>query len=44
MAQGVEIGEKRKAVEMAKQMRTDGMPVESIARYTGLSIEEIEEL
>jgi hypothetical protein len=28
----------------ARQMKTDGMPVELIAKYTGLTTEEIESL
>jgi hypothetical protein len=27
---------------MAKQMKTDGMPIPAISKYTGLSVEEIE--
>ena len=29
---------------MARSMKADGMPVETIARYTGLTPEEIEQL
>lgn len=46
MEKGKEIGraegEKRKALETARQMKADGMRIENIARYTGLTAEEIE--
>ena len=38
--QGIEEGKK----ETAKNMLKDGMPLEMISKYTGLSIEEIEKL
>lgn len=41
---GLEEGQKRKAIETATSMKADGMPNESIAKYTGLSIEEVEAL
>jgi hypothetical protein len=37
-------GEKAKAFEMAKIMMTDKEPIEKIARYTGLTREEIDAL
>ena len=37
-------GEKRKAKEIAIDMKADGVPVATIAKYTGLSAEEIEKL
>jgi predicted transposase/invertase (TIGR01784 family) len=37
-------GEKRKALEIAKEMKEDGIGVEKIIKYTGLSKEEIGEL
>ena len=41
MAKGREEGEKNKALAIAKQMLADGMPAESVARYTNLTVEEI---
>lgn len=37
-------GEKRKQLEIARGMKADNLPLETIARYTGLSVKEIEEL
>ena len=37
-------GELKKQLEIAKNMKTMGLPSESIAQATGLSIEEIEKL
>ena len=37
-------GEKKKAKEIAIDMKADRVPVATIAKYTGLSIEEIERL
>ena len=42
--EGVSIGEKRKAVDMAKKLLTAGVEAEIIAEGTGLSIDQIEEL
>ena len=33
-----------RAIETARAMKADGMAVEIIAKYTGLSLAEIEEL
>ena len=41
MAKGREEGEKNKAIAIARQMLADGMPAESVARYTNLTVEEI---
>jgi predicted transposase/invertase (TIGR01784 family) len=38
---GIELGEEHKAVKIAKQMLKDGMTVEIICKYTGLSEEKI---
>jgi DNA repair protein RadC len=38
------IGERNKAIEMAKELKRDNIDVETIARYTGLSIEDINNL
>ena len=37
-------GEARGRANVARSMKADGMPVETIARYTGLTPEEIEQL
>ncbi len=37
-------GEQKKAVETARKMKQDGLSAEVIAKYTNLSIEEIEKL
>ena len=37
-------GEKKKAKEIAIGMKADGVPVATIAKYTGLYVEEIENL
>ena len=42
--EGVSIGEKRKAVDMAKKLLAAGVEAEIIAEGTGLSIDQIEEL
>ena len=44
LAEGRAEGETRKAVESARRMKADGMPIELIAKYTGLSVETIESL
>ena len=48
LAEGEKIGEARgeasKALEMAKAMKADNEPADKIAKYTGLSKEEIEKL
>jgi predicted transposase/invertase (TIGR01784 family) len=36
--------EKRSAIKTAKEMKKDGFAIEKIVKYTGLSIEEIEQL
>lgn len=41
---GKKEGEKRKAVEMAKAMKSEGELIEKIVKYTQLSIEEIKKL
>lgn len=42
--QGIEQGERHKAIESARSMLKDGIPVQQIAKYTGLSVDEIESL
>ena len=41
-AEGEAKGEYKKAVNSAITMKSDGMPVDLIAKYTGLSEEEIQ--
>ena len=43
-AKGMEEGEKNKALAIAREMLSDGMSAEAVARYTNLSVEEIREL
>lgn len=43
-AKGKAIGEHKKAVEMAQQMLIDRFPINQIAKYTGLSVEDIKAL
>ena len=42
--EGRKEGEKNKALAIARQMLADGMPAESVARYTNLTVEEIRQL
>ena len=42
--EGRKVGEKNKALAIARQMLADGMPAESVARYTNLTVEEIRQL
>jgi len=41
MKQGMEQGEKKRETEIARGMKSDGLPVATISKYTGLSAEEI---
>ena len=41
---GISLGAYQKAVETAKSMKSEKMPVDMIAHFTGLSVEEIEKL
>jgi predicted transposase/invertase (TIGR01784 family) len=43
-AEGRAEGEKLKTIEIAKELKKDNMPIELIAKYTNLSIEEIEKI
>ena len=38
---GIEQGEKKRETEIARDMKSDGLPTETISKYTGLSAEEI---
>ncbi|MCP4698620.1 MAG: Uma2 family endonuclease, partial [Gammaproteobacteria bacterium] len=44
LKEGKEEGEKKKALEMAKAMKSEGEPIDKIAKYSQLSIQEIEKL
>ena len=41
---GVEIGEKRGKIKTAKRMLEDGLPIETVSKYTGLNENEIKRL
>ncbi|MGD2088471.1 MAG: hypothetical protein PVH61_20000 [Candidatus Aminicenantes bacterium] len=41
---GEEIGEENKAKKTARKMLEDGLPIETISKYTGLKKDEIEKL
>ena len=43
-SESYEKGEKNKQIEIAKLMLKDDIPLESISKYTGLSIDEINKL
>jgi predicted transposase/invertase (TIGR01784 family) len=42
--EGMELGASQKSVEIAREMKKEGDPIEKIARITGLSGEQIENL
>ena len=42
--EGIEIGEKKAKIEIAKSMLKDNLPIEMIKKYSGLSKEEIERI
>lgn len=44
LKEGMKEGMRRKQIETALEMKNDGMPFSTIAKYTGLSIEDIERL
>ena len=44
LSQGITQGAHQKAVEAAKSMKVENMPIPMIAHFTGLSPEEIEKL
>lgn len=44
MAKGMEKGRSTERLDMARRMKADKLPPETIAKYTQLSIEEIEKL
>ena len=44
LIEGEKIGERKKAIEMAKKMIAKGVSAEDITEFTGLSVEEINQL
>ena len=44
LAEGMEKGMEKGKFEIAKSMKADKLPIETIIKYTGLSAEEIEAL
>ena len=44
MEKGMEKGECKKQEDIAREMKADGMPIEMIAKYTGLNEEKIIDL
>lgn len=42
--EGKKIGELQGKLEMAREMLKDNMPIEKVAKYAGLSVEEIQKL
>jgi predicted transposase/invertase (TIGR01784 family) len=43
-AEGIAEGEIRKALDTARNMKTEGITIEIIAKVTGLGVEEVEAL
>ena len=43
-AEGIEEGERKSKMAIAKQMKADGLPMDMIQKYTGLTTEEIDAL
>ena len=44
LAEGLEKGSNQRTVEIARSMKADGLPIQTIQKYTGLSLEEINSL
>ena len=44
LLEGEQKGERKAYLEMARNLKKDGMPVMLIHKYTGLSVEEIQKL
>ncbi|MBO4428176.1 MAG: hypothetical protein J5771_06830 [Bacteroidales bacterium] len=44
MEQGIEKGAEQKAAEIARQMLADSIPAETVAKYTGLSPDDLAKL
>ncbi|WP_316789768.1 hypothetical protein [Pedobacter frigoris] len=43
-SEGLEIGEHNKAIEIARELKIEGLAIEFIAKTTKLSVEEVKEL
>jgi predicted transposase/invertase (TIGR01784 family) len=43
-ARGMEKGEYKKALDIAREMKKDGLPLAQISKFTKLSVQEIEKL
>ena len=44
IAQGLAEGSRQKALETARNLRTMGLSIEDIAKATGLTVQEVEQL
>ncbi|MBQ7905615.1 MAG: hypothetical protein IJ361_07660 [Spirochaetaceae bacterium] len=44
ISQGIQQGSQQKAIETAKNMLNDNLDIQTIIKYTGLSMEEIKSL
>ena len=44
ISQGIQQGAQQKAIETAKNMLNDNLDIQTIIKYTGLSMEEIKSL
>lgn len=44
MAEGKAIGAKENAIAIAQKMKSDGIPLKTISKYTGLKLNEIKKL
>ena len=42
--EGLEKGHEEEKIEIARKMKSDGLPDDTISKYTGLPIEEIERI
>ena len=42
--EGIEKGEYKKALDIAREMKKDGLPLAQIVKFTKLSVKEIEKL
>ena len=44
LEKGLVEGEKKAKIESARKMLIDGLPIDMVAKYSGLSLEEVEDL
>ena len=44
LAEGIEQGAEQKAIETAKKLLIDNLPIEQIAKYTDLPLEKVNQL